>query len=128
MNTELNAMIDCPEIQSLAVWEVGEMTNCGRLSYSPFSEKPVIRIGNYINSIESFEGLLYIPTEKDVVGWLEKITHEFSTHYDKNFSGKAKYSACIGYRCFDSDTLLKALLKLFMWVEFGKEWNEGEWE
>ena len=69
----------------------------------------------------------YEPTEKDVVGRLEKITHEFSTHYDNNFNGKAKYSACKGYRCFNSDTLLKALLKLFMWVKFGKEWKEDKW-
>ena len=29
---------------------------------------------------------------------------------------------------FTSDTLQKALLKLWMWVEFGKEWKEGGWK
>ena len=27
-----------------------------------------------------------------------------------------------------SDTLLKALIKLYMWVNHGKEWKEGEWK
>ena len=132
---ELTKMINCPEIQGKAKWEVGARTDRGIVAEVKIlcSDKHYEEVHVRIDKTYIFHyapAILYEPTIEDVVGWLEDVPYDikspkwigdndFLVRYNVDYSGI--------YTLFYAPTLLEALLKLYMWVEFGKEWK-GEWK
>ena len=136
MDKELQAMIDCPEIQGKAKWEVGTRTDRGIVAEVKIlcSDKHYEEVHVRIDKTYIFHyapAILYEPTIEDVVGWLGTLPYSLISPMEAMISEwtllhHVDHSGI--YSIYYADTLLKALLKLWMWVEYSKEWKEGVWK
>ncbi|MCK5017216.1 MAG: hypothetical protein KAS32_09095 [Candidatus Peribacteraceae bacterium] len=142
MDKELIAMCDCSEIQYRWKPEVRDVVKCshgiGVVSRTDTSSYKIdankFPISAWYLNEESY-GNIFIPRIENVLGWLEVheerigspiafITRTLAGGYgiDIEVDTDFKYR-----RLCTGDILIKALLKAFMYLEYGKEWDD-DWK